>query len=408
MPFREAIWLALVQIRAQKLKSFFTLIGVTIGVMFLIAVVSIVQGMVQYVEEDFAGRMLGANTFTVRTYAWFGGESSDSRRRPPVTTDEALHIRSVLSPDMRWAIENQRTIWASSRYAQRPRQVEGRAVDGDYFTIKKYDLSAGRTITQQEYDTGVPVAVIGDEIASFFFPTVGAVGRELVIGNIPFRVVGVIERQGTLFGMSLDKMVIAPYSSPVGRLTGTRNYISGVLVQAPNQVLLNDAMEDVRELLRMSRRLRPAENDNFALETSESALVFLDKLKNIMTIAGTALPALALVIGGLVIMNIMLVAVAERTHEIGIRKSVGARSRDIHRQFLVESATLSTLGALFGIGLGTAGAFVIAWKTPLPAAVAPVWMLIATLLGMGVGIVSGVYPAHRAAHLDPIEALGRE
>ncbi|HYW49692.1 MAG TPA: FtsX-like permease family protein, partial [Gemmatimonadaceae bacterium] len=169
-----------------------------------------------------------------------------------------------------------------------------------------------------------------------------------------------------------------------------------------------DGMELVRESMRARRRLRPAQRDNFSIETSESALEDFNQVKTVMTIAGTALPSIGLVVGGLVIMNIMLVAVAERTREIGIRKSLGARRKDILRQFLVEAATLSTLGALIGIGLGLGAAWVIQTTTPLPAAVAPWSLIVATLLGLGVGIVSGVYPARRASRLDPIDALRQE
>jgi putative ABC transport system permease protein len=167
-------------------------------------------------------------------------------------------------------------------------------------------------------------------------------------------------------------------------------------------------METVREVMRAHRKLRPATPDNFVMETSASALASFEKIKGIMTIAGTALPAIGLVVGGMVIMNIMLVAVAERTREIGIRKSLGARRKDILRQFLVESATLSTLGAILGILLGILSAKVISWNTPLPAAIAPWSLVVATLLGTVVGVVSGMYPARRAASLDPIDALRAE
>jgi putative ABC transport system permease protein len=160
--------------------------------------------------------------------------------------------------------------------------------------------------------------------------------------------------------------------------------------------------------MRARRHLRPAQRDNFSIETSESALEDFNEVKTVMTIAGTALPLIGLIVGGMVIMNIMLVAVAERTREIGIRKSLGARRKDILRQFLVEAATLSTLGAVIGICLGLGAAWLIASVSPLPAAVAPWSLVVATLLGLGVGIVSGVYPARRASRLDPIEALRQE
>jgi putative ABC transport system permease protein len=167
-------------------------------------------------------------------------------------------------------------------------------------------------------------------------------------------------------------------------------------------------METVREELRARRHLRPGQPDNFVMETSASALQFFVTIKQTMTIAGTALPAIGLIVGGMVIMNIMLVAVVERTREIGIRKSLGARRRDILSQFLVEAATLSTVGAIIGIILGILAAKIVSWNTPLPAAIAPWSIVAATLLGMIVGIISGVYPARRASMLDPIEALRQE
>ena len=412
MPFHEAIRLALQQIRVQKLKSFFTLLGVMIGVMFLIAVVSIVTGMSKYVEEDFAGRMLGANTFTLRRYPWFGNDVTEAewkewQRRPRVFHADVALIRNSLPTGTRYAVESQETLWATTQYA-RPRQIEAHAVEGDYFTIKKYDLTGGRIFTPQEAELGAPVIVIGDEVAKYFFAGLSPIGRDLRIGGIPYQVIGVIEHQGNLFGISLDKTAFAPFSSPLHRMTNPRGDIDGLMVQAPNELMMNDAMETVREVLRGHRKLRPGTPDNFVMETSASALASFEKIKGVMTIAGTALPAIGLVVGGMVIMNIMLVAVAERTREIGIRKSLGARRKDILRQFLVESATLSTVGAILGIGLGILGAKVISWNTPLPAAVAPWSLVVATLLGTVVGILSGMYPARKAARLDPIVALRAE
>jgi putative ABC transport system permease protein len=411
MPLFEAIRLALAQIRVQKLKSFFTLLGVTIAVMFLIAVVSIVEGMGRYVERDFIGRLLGANTFTLRRIPWFSdGTSEDWRewmRRPRFMPTDVHVVAGALPSGIRWAVDSEKQVWAATQWA-RPRQVEAHAVDGDYFTIKNYDLSSGRTFSLQEMQLGSNVVVIGDEVARFFYPGLDPIGREIRVGNVPYNVIGIIEKQGNLFGLSMDKMVIAPFSSPMRRLTNPRGDVDGMMVQASTPLEMYDLMELAREVLRGHRRLRPAQQDNFVMETSESALVEFNETRNVMTIAGTALPAIGLVVGGMVIMNIMLVAVAERTREIGIRKSLGARRRDILSQFLVESATLSTVGAVIGIALGIIGAKIVEAQTPLPAAVAPWSIVAATLLGLVVGIVSGVYPARRASKLDPIEALRQE
>lgn len=413
MPFVEAVWLALAQIRVQKLKSFFTLLGVCIGVMFLIAVISIVQGMSSYMENEFAAKLLGVNTFTLRRFPWFGdGAGSEEEwrawlRRPRVYHADLALVQNVLPPGSRSAVESQEFLQAQTQFA-RPKQVEAHAVDGDYFIIKKYDINRGRAFTPQESTLGVPVVVIGDEVAKYFFPDLDPIGRPLRIKGMPYTVIGILEKQGSVFGLSLDRVAIAPYNSPLHHFTNPRGDVDGIMVQAPTALLLTDAMESTREVMRGRRHLRPGDQDNFFMETSESALAFMDKLKKVMTMAGTAFPAIGLIVGGLVIMNIMLVAVAERTREIGIRKSLGARRRDIMRQFLVEAATLSTLGAIIGILLGIVIAKVIEWKTPLPAAIAPWSIVVATLLGTVVGIISGVYPAKRAASLDPIEALRKE
>ena len=413
MQFLEAVRLALAQIRVQKLKSFFTLLGVVIGVMFLIAVVSIVEGMSRYVEEDFAAKIIGKNTFSLRRRPDInvGNVSEETwreySRRPRVYEPDVAVARAALPPGTVSAVENMTFAYANTQFA-RPRQVQVIATEPDYFKIKSYDLTSGRLFSPQEAELGSPVVIIGTEVATHFFRDLDPLGREIRIGGSPYTVVGLMEKQGNVFGFSLDRMVIGPYTSPLSRVTNPRGDIDALVVQAPNRDMLDDAMESVREAMRGFRRLGPARPDNFALETSDAALSFFDELKGRLILFGTALPAIGLVVGAMVIMNIMLVAVAERTREIGIRKALGAKRRDILSQFLVESATLSVLGAAIGIGLGIALAQIIAAVSPLPASVAPWSILLALVVGAGVGIVAGMYPASRAARLDPITALRQE
>lgn len=413
MPFFEAIRLALQQIWVQKLKSFFTLLGVVIGVMFLIAVVSIVEGMSRYVEEDFAAKIIGKNTFSFRRRpdVNVGNVSEETwreySRRPRVYERDVAAARSALPPNTLSAVENMTFAYANSQFA-RPRQVQVIATESDYFRIKSYVLTSGRLFSPQEAELGTPVVIIGTEVASHFFRGLDPVGRELRIGGMPYRIIGVLEKQGNVFGFSLDRMVIGPYKSALSRVTNPRGDIDALVVQAPSREMLDEAIESVREVMRGFRRLPPARPDNFALETSDAALSFFDELKGKLILFGTALPAIGLVVGAMVIMNIMLVAVAERTREIGIRKALGAKRRDILSQFLVESATLSVIGAAIGIGLGIALAKIIAAVSPLPASVAPWSILLALAVGAGVGIVAGMYPASRAARLDPITALRQE
>ena len=413
MQFFEAIRLALSQIRVQKLKSFFTLLGVVIGVMFLIAVVSIVEGMSRYVEEDFAAKIIGKNTFSFRRRPDVNvGNVSDETwreysRRPRIYDADVAVARSALPPGTVSAVENMTFAYANSHYG-RPRQVQVIATETDYFRIKSYNLTNGRLFSPQEAQLGTPVVIIGTEVASHFFRGLDPIGRELRIGGNTYTVIGLLEKQGNVFGFSLDRMVIGPYKSTLSRVTNPRGDIDALVVQAPSRELLDDAMESVREVMRGFRRLPPARPDNFALETSDAALSFFDELKGKLILFGTALPAIGLVVGAMVIMNIMLVAVAERTREIGIRKALGAKRRDILSQFLVESATLSVCGAAIGIGLGIALAKVVSAVSPLPASVAPWSIALALVVGAGVGIVAGMYPASRAARLDPIAALRQE
>jgi putative ABC transport system permease protein len=414
MPYFEAIRLALAQLRAQKLKSFFTLLGVIVGVTFLIAVVSIVEGMGRYVEDDFLGRMLGVNTFTLRSRANFSEEATVAgqrlaARRPPILPSDVDPVVDALPAGTEWAVQTPdfASFPATSPFAK-PRNVRGIAVEGDYFSIKSYKLAAGRVFSRQEAEVGANVIVIGDEVAKYFFPQLDPIGRTLNIRNEPYTIVGLIERQGSVFGESLDGMAIAPFRSSLGRIASPRGSINGILVRAPSMIVLADAMEATREVMRARHQLRPAQPDDFYMETSQAAMDSFREFLKIMTIAGSALPAIGLVVSGMVIMNIMLVAVAERTREIGIRKALGARRKDILRQFVVEAATLSTVGAMIGVALGIIAAKIVEMTSPLPAAVAPWSVVAATLLGTVVGIVAGVYPASRASRLDPIEALRQE
>jgi putative ABC transport system permease protein len=409
----EAVRLALAQIRVQKLKSFFTLIGVTIGVMFLIAVVSIVEGMGRYMEEDLVGKIIAKGSFEVRYRPNIQlGDVDEAewrswRNRPRITEDDVGPVSEVLSPATRWAVLAYDQLTTESRYA-RPRRVEVNCVSEEWFTIKNMGLQSGRLPTDQEYDLGTPVVVIGEDVKTHYFPGLDPLGRELRIGGLPYQVIGVAEKQGSIFGFSADRFVVVPYESPAHRLVNRFKVIDAIIVKSENETAMKADMETVRELMRARHKLRPSQRDDFTLETSDSALAFWKKIQGYLVLAGIVLPAIGLVVGSIVIMNIMLVAVAERTHEIGIRKALGARRSDILRQFLVESTTLSVVGAIFGILSGVGLAKVVEAISPMPAAVALWSVFVAVGVGMTVGITAGVYPATRAARLDPVVALRKE
>ena len=414
MQFLEAVRLALDTIRVQKLKSFFTLLGVCIGVMFLIAVVAIVDGMGRYMEEDLVGKIIGINTFELRHRPNIViGDVDNSvwleySRRPRIMEMDVQPVVEALPAGTRWAMYAEDNLKVESAYS-RPRNGHISAVDGEYFEIKKLDVTSGRRFTQQELTFGENVVILGPDLKKRLFPSLDPVGRAVKIGGLPYTVVGVGESQGSAFGISFDNYVIAPFRAPVHRLLNRRpKVIDAVMVQAPKSGLLKEAQERVRTVMRGRHRLHPGQKDNFSMQTADSALEFWNKLKRYLVLAGIALPAIGLVVGAIVIMNIMLVAVSERTREIGIRKALGARRSDILAQFLIEAATLSTVGAALGIALGVAVAALVSATTPMPTSIAPWSVAVGVLVGAGVGILAGVYPASRASLLDPIAALRQE
>jgi len=413
MSFLEAVRLALQTIRAQKLKSTFSIIGVFIGVMFLIAVVSVVQGMNRYMTDKFAGTILGVNTFRLRQFPDVQlGNVTDSTwrtwlRRPRVTYEDAQAVmRGVTVPVLAaWESSTRVALTAGRKEAK---DVQVTAATELYFEIRSLALEQGRAFTAQEVLAGIPVVVLGHELADKLFEGQDPIGRAVKIFDVPYRVVGVVEKQGNLFGLSLDKFAVAPASAPLRRYVNQPRVIDALAMKANSQAEMREAIAQAEAVMRSRRHLRPREPNDFALETADEVLDFWGKISRVLFIALPGLVAVSLVVGGIVIMNIMLMAVAERTREIGIRKSLGARRRDILSQFLVEATTLATVGAVGGVGIGIALAGVVAATTPLPAAVAPWSILVGVILGAAVGIVAGVYPATRAARLDPIAAMRHE
>ena len=413
MRLLEAVRIALQMIWAQKLKSFFSLVGVTIGVTFLIAVVSIVQGMNVYMEDQFANRLVGLNTFQLRRFPGINmGDISEDTwrewlRRPRITYADADYVEDrVRTPVVlsRYCQERM-TISYGGRQAK---DIEVQGADAAYFQIKNYEIAAGRPFSPQEARVGASVVVIGDLLAEKLYEGLDPVGKTALIGGLPYRIIGVIAKQGTIFGLSLDKFVVVPFNAPARRKICMYNTMDELYVQASSSPVMLTAMDEVESMMRSRRQLKPTEESNFYLQTAEGALEGWQRISRILFMALPGLVAISLVVGGIVIMNIMLMAVAERTREIGIRKALGAKRRDILAQFIVESATISTVGAIFGIGLGIGLAFTVKALTPFPAAVAPWSLGVAVALGISVGMSAGIYPASRASKLDPIVALRSE
>jgi putative ABC transport system permease protein len=413
MKSREGVHLALLQIRTQKLKSFFAVVGVIIGVMFLITVVSVVEGMNRYIEEDFATAVFGVNTITVsRTPEVQMNPDEETRRgwwrRPRLRFEDATVVeRGLTVPSTVGVLSSS----GGSLVGEDGTEVENVnfvAASAEVFRIRDLSIERGRAFTTPEDRTGQPVVVLGWEAADKLFGALDPIGRTVKVGGLPFRVIGVMEKRGSLFGMSLDNNAVAPARSAMSRLVNPHGVIDQILVRTIDENDLGRAMTDIEAALRVRHRLRPTEINDFAVETAEGSLEFWNRISRILLVAFPGLVAIALVVGGIVIMNIMLVSVTERTREIGVRKAIGARRRDIHFQVMVESALLSGAGASIGIGIGIGLAQIVRAVSPLPAAIAPFWMFTSVAMGVGVGVLAGLYPAARAARLDPVVALRAE
>ena len=412
MQFFEAVRVALRMIWAQKLKSGFSVIGVFIGVTFLIAVVTIVDGMNEYMTDRFS-TLLGANTFQLRRYPDFDvGDTSRETwrrwlRRPRITYADAEAVAEGIQTPVVTAWESD----SRSEVKFRGRVAPGIRIIGateHYFDVRGWKIEEGRAFSGQEVRTGRPVVVIGKELANRLFDDLDPIGRQVRIRSIPYRVIGVVESQGNIFGISLDKFAVAPALSPVKRFVNPPNVVDILLVKADSQHEMQAARIEAEAIMRSRRGLRPAQENNFTLETAEAILEFWGKINSILALALPGLVGISLVVGGIVIMNIMLMSVTERTAEIGIRKALGAKRRDILRQFLVESATLSVVGAGMGIAAGLGVAAIVEAATPMPASIAPWSLVVAVVLGAGVGVTAGLYPANRAARMDPINAMRQE
>ena len=410
MSLLEAVRMALGMIRAQKMKSFFSAVGAFVGVTFLIGVISIVNGMDTYMRKDFAGKLFGVNTFTVvyRPRVNFGPQSVEERRalrrRPRLKEDDYLAVRDLLQDRAIVANESQDNV--SVYYGnRRSRNVDAKGVTESWFRIRDVEIAEGRVFSSQEVERGANVCVIGNDLATKYFPGTDPLGHIIRIEDFEFRIIGVAKPQGSLFGESLDKFVLAPYTSPIKRLVNPHKIVDGIIVKTDDLPSMQAAMADVEALMRTRRHLRPGQEDNFHLETADDVLDFWSKISRVLFLALPMLVGISLVVGGIVIMNIMLMAVAERTREIGVRKALGARRRDILRQFVVEAATLSTTGALLGILTGILLAKLVNVAFHLPATITTSSIIGGVFLGVGVGVVFGVYPASRASKLDPIAAL---
>jgi len=402
---REAFWQALEALRAHKLRSFLTLLGVVIATTTLISVMSIVEGMNLYISERIAN--LGANVFIIHQFKWAQGYESwlkARRRNLPLRLDEYEYVKENLP--------NAKNIGASGRFGQSDAHAEGRtlydlSLSGNtpsMIDIVQQKVALGRYFSLSEYEHSAMVCFVGTDLVDEFFPNVDPLGKEITVRGVPFRVIGVAEKMGSTLGQSQDKFVHIPLS------TFQKAFIArpqlAISVQAWNAEQMMVLEDEARALLRARRHIPYAEDDTFGINASDTLMSAWNRLTGAVFAVTIGIVAVFMVVGGIVIMNIMLASVSERTHEIGIRKSLGARRRDVLWQFIIESSVMAGTGGVVGVIL----AFIISrlvnivFTSSVPVSA----VVIGLVLSTSVGLFFGIYPASQAARLDPIEALRTE
>lgn len=413
MRFSDVIRLSLLQLRVNPLRTAFTLLGIVVSVGFLVAVVAIIQGMNAYVKENIADAMIGMNTFQVRRLPISLGLFTDDQfrllqRRPRVDQRDADAVREAL-PDAvaialtsGWPTPQADLVWRDRTLGS----VMIFGVTEGYQVVQDYRFTEGRPLTDIDVRERRNVIVIGAEVAQQLFQGATAIDKDVRLMGQRYTIVGVVARKGRVLGQSFDGFALMPISAFEATYGRRQNTTISVKMHDAREV--GPAMGRAQEAMRLARRLRPSDRDNFDVGTAEALVDFWKKLTNVLFAVVPAVVAIGILVGGIVIMNIMLMGVTERTHEIGLRKAVGATSADVRRQFLAEAVALAIFGGLLGVAAGWALAATIAAFSPLPARVSLWSIALALSLGAGVGVLFGVYPASRAAKLDPITAMRAE
>ena len=414
MPFIEALRLAIDAIRQAKLRSFFTLLGIIVSVGFLVTVVAVIQGMNAYVKENITDAMIGTNAFQVRRLPLSLGLSNDDeiremQKRPLLSKEDAAFVANALPDAQAVALQSG---WPTPLADVTHKNVTVGSVvifgvTPPFQTVQDYRFAAGEPLTEPDVNERRYVAVLGYDTADDLFGEAErAVGKTVRVGRTEVRVKGVIAKKGRVLGQSFDSFVLLPISTFESRFG--RRKTTTVSVKMFRSDELPDAMARAEEAMRLAHRLRPGMPNDFTIDKADALVAFWKSLTRVLFAVMPAVVCIGIVVGGIVIMNIMLMSINERTREIGIRKALGATRGDIKRQFLVEAMVLALLGGFQGVAGGWLLATLVSVATPLPARVTLWSVAVALTLGAGTGIIFGVYPAARAARLDPITALRQE
>jgi putative ABC transport system permease protein len=400
---RAVIGTALRGMIANRLRAFLSTLGIAIGVATLMAIYALVQGLTASFTQQIA--QLGSNTLFVSSRPWvMRGDWWKYRNRPPVTQKDVDALRA--GAPLLTAVAPVGFAMADVKYmGQTMELVAIRGTTSEYIDTASIKVAAGRFLSPVDTDLDEQVAVIGSEVADRLLAGIDPVGTRILVGAQRFTVIGVLKAQGKAFGNSLDNLVIMPLGA-FGRMFGTRRDLS-IAVTAPNEHL-NEAEEQVIEVLRRSRGLEADQADTFSINRQSELVKIFRQETNALFGVALAIGIITLIVGGIGVMNIMLVAVTERTREIGVRRALGARQRTILAQFLIEASLVTLLGGAIGTAMGIGGAKILSILTPLSASASPQAAVVGLVFSAAVGLAFGTWPAYRAATLDPIESLRYE
>ncbi len=405
MNLRESVGIALGAIRANKLRSFLTVLGTIFGVLAVVAVLSIVEGLNRFVTDKLLNA--GSNVFVVDKWGFITSQEAweDARKRPDLRPDDADALRT--------GVHHALAVVCQAEGGFRPIRWRNHVMKGvnllargdGYMRVEDFEIDQGATFTDFDDQRRRAVCVLGPEVADDLFNGADPIGQTIRVGQQSFQVIGVTKAKGKLLGQSQDRFVAVPFRTWEKYQADPLHLDMQIAVKSVDQASMPLAQQEARNIMRARRHLPPARPDNFGITTSDTYLQFYRTLTGGLYFVTIGVALISLLVGGIVIMNIMLVSVTERTREIGIRKALGARRRDVMGQFLVEATTLSSFGGLLGILGGALVALVIRALHLLPTAVSPLGVILGLAMSCFVGVFFGSWPAFRAARLDPIEAL---